>query len=423
MRASEVLSKRPRVFYGWWVVLAGTVVLFYGGGTFFYGFGVFFNPIREEFGWPAAITALAFSIYRLEAGIGAPLVGFLVDKFGPRRLMLFGVGVVGLGFIMLSRIDSLLSFYTAFITLSLGFSFSMGGVSQVAVVNWFRRRLGLALGVMMVGAGLTGTIAPLLALLISHYDWRTTLVIVGVGAWVVGLPMSMVVRHRPEHYGMLPDGDEAADVATNSADSEKYSSTEIEGVHWSKALMSRSFWFVSLASGLGGVSISAVIVLLVPYLESVGVPREQAAFTITFLTLSSLIGRLGMGWLGDRIDKRHLLAVAFIVQALGVLVLSVVTEFWMIGPFLLLFGPAYGGGIPLRPALLAGYFGRKYFGTIQGLNQTVLAIGGIAGPYIAALIFDIEGSYQKAWILFAVLAAVAAGLILLARPPELETDI
>ena len=328
-----------------------------------------------------------------------------------------------MGLQVLSRIDSLFTFYAGFIILSLGFSFSMGGVSQVAVVNWFRRKLGLALGLLMVGAGLTGIVAPVLAWLISQYEWRTTLVIVGVGAWVVGLPMALVVRHRPEQYGMLPDGDPPSEEAPAAPPEGNSSREQIEGVHWLQAVTSPTFWFISVAGTLTGASISSVIVLLVPYLESVGVPREQAALTITFLTLSSLVGRLGMGWLGDRVDKRYLLAVAYTTQAVGVLVLSTVRAFWMVVPFLFFFGPAYGGGIPLRPALLAGYFGRRNFGTIQGLNQTVVAIGGIAGPFVAALIFDIEGSYQKAWFLFAAMAIVAALLILMARPPRLRDGV
>ncbi|MSQ40569.1 MAG: MFS transporter [Dehalococcoidia bacterium] len=415
-------TRRPPIFYGWWVVLACAVIIYYGGGVFFYGFGVFFNPIREEFGWSAATAALAFSLYRLEAGIGAPIVGFLVDRFGPRALILFGSVVVGLGFILLSRINSLPTFYAAFLFLSFGFSFSMGPVGSVAVINWFVRKRGKALGVLMVGAGLTGTLAPVLAWLIHTYQWRTTLVIVGVGTWLVCLPVAILVRHRPEKYGMLPDGDPApTDSAQTGQD--KSNSAEIEGVHWSQALKSlRGFWFLAIAGTLSGAAISSTILLLVPHLESVGVPREQAALAITFLTLISLVGRLGLGWLADYVDKRYLLAFAFIIQAVGLVILAFVTEFWMVFPFLIFFGPGYGGGIPVRSVLLAEYFGRRYFGTIQGLQQTVMAIGGIVGPVVTAWIFDIDGSYQRAWLLLAAVTLAATVLILFTRHPrEAET--
>jgi len=414
--------KGPRIFYGWWIVAACAGVIYYGGGVFFYGFGVFFNPIREEFGWTAATAALAFSLYRLEAGIGAPFVGFLVDRFGPRALMLFGSVVVGLGFILLSRINSVLTFYATFLVLSFGFSFSMGPVGSVAVINWFARKRGKALGVLMVGAGLTGTLAPVLAWLIHTYQWRTTLVMVGVGAWIVCLPLSMLVRHRPEKYGMLPDGDPAP-TETTQPDKENGAFEEIEGVHWLQAVTSfRAFWFLAIAGTLSGAAISSAILLLVPHLESVGVPREQAALAITFLTLISLVGRLGLAWLADYVDKRYLLAFAFVIQAVGLVILAYVTEFWMIFPFLIFFGPGYGGGIPLRPILLAEYFGRRYFGTIQGLQQTVMTVGGIAGPFVAAWIFDVDGSYQKAWLLFAAVTLVAAVLILFAPKPQVKAN-
>ncbi len=417
MKAATTQTRRPRIFYGWWVVLACAGVIYYGGGVFFYGFGVFFNPIREEFGWSAATAALAFSLYRLEAGIGAPLVGFLVDRFGPRALMLFGSVIVGLGFLLLSRINSLLSFYAAFLILSFGFSFSMGPVGSVAVVNWFERKRGKALGVLMVGAGLTGTLAPVLAWLIHTYQWRTTLVIVAVGTWVVCMPLSLLVRHRPEKYGLLPDGDTSPPSAPTAVDGSR-PSEEVEGVHWRQAIGSFStFWILALAGTLSGAAISSAILLLVPHLESVGVPREQAALAITFLTLISLVGRLGMGWLADYADKRYLLAFAFVIQAIGLVMLAFVTEFWMVFPFLLFFGPGYGGGIPVRSVLLADYFGRRYFGTIQGMQQTVMAVGGILGPLVAAWIFDLDGSYQKAWLLFAALTLAAAVLILLAPAP------
>ena len=405
---------RPRIFYGWWIVLANAIVIYYGGGTFFYGFGIFFNPIREHFAWSAATTALAFSIYRLEAGIATPVVGFLLDRLGPRRLMLFGTVVVGLGFLFMSRINSLATFYAAFVVVSLGFSFSMGTVGQIAVVNWFVRKRGKALGFLMMGAGLAGTLAPGLAWLVGQYGWRTSLVVIGVGAWVIGLPLALVVRHRPEQYGMLPDGDAPPPEATARASPRRLGPSE--GVPWQQAVKTRVFWLISMGSTVSVGCVSAAIVLLVPHLEDVGIPPGQASLAITMLTLTSLVGRLGLGWLGDRVDKRYLLAFAFVLQSMGFLTLAFVKSFWMVAPFLLFFGPGYGGSVPLRPALLADHFGRRNFGTILGLSQTVIAPGAMLGPLVAARIFDVQDSYQAAWLLFSALVLLAAIPVLLARP-------
>ncbi len=423
MMKSFLRVPMPRLFYGWWVVLALVLIAYYTEATTYYGFGLFFNPIRGEFGWTAATTALAFSLSRLVAAVGAAPVGYFVYRFGPRALLLTGSVAVGLGFLLLSRIDSLLGFYASFLIVSAAFSFSMGpAVRTVTVVNWFIRKRGKALGLLAVGAGLTGTLAPLLAWLIQHHGWRGALVIVGVGTWIICLPLSVVVRHRPEKYGLLPDGDPAP-LSASRQGREATQAPEVEGVHWRQALANvRIFWVLGTSGLLSGVALGSVVLLLVPHLESLGVPRGQAALAITLLTVSSLAGRLGLGWLGDLVDRRYLLALTVFLQAVGLVILAFVSSFWMVVPFLMVFGPAYGSGIVLRPALLAQYFGRRYFGTIQGLQQAVTAGGGIVGPYLAAWIFDHEGSYQKAWLLFAVLATLAAALILVAPAPDSLAD-
>jgi len=411
--------KRPRIFYGWWVVIATSIIIFYGAGTFFYGFGVFFNPIRKEFGWAAATTALAFSLYRLEGGIGAPIVGYLVDRFGPRRLMLFGTTVVGIGFLFLSRIDSLLTFYASFLVLSLGFSAGMGVVGQVAVANWFFRLRGRALGLMMIGAGAAGALAPLLAWLLITYGWRVSMVIIALGTWIICIPLATLVRHKPEQYGLLPDGDTADSNPGHATLQGENGSEADDGLSWQQSLKTRAFWFISIGAALSSAAISSVVIHMVPHLESVGIEPQRASLAITFLTVSSIAGRVGFGFLGDLMDKRYLLAVTFGMQAIGVLFFAFVQSFWMVIPFLIFFGPGYGGSIPLRPALMADYFGRKWFGTIQGLTQAVMTIGGIIGPYVAGGIFDATGSYTSAWLMFAGIVLAGIPFVLLAQPPKL----
>jgi len=167
------------------------------------------------------------------------------------------------------------------------------------------------------------------------------------------------------------------------------------------------------------------MVHIVPYLESVEVPTTIAATAVTGMTLCSLIGRLGFGFLGDFTNKTYLIAIAFTLQAIGVFIFSFieVDRVWLVVPFLLTYGPGYAGPIPLRPALLADYFGMRSFGTIFGWVALISMLGGIVSPVIAGWIFDTMGSYRLAWQLFALVTLPAIPLMLLAKPPRAEQEL
>ena len=172
------------------------------------------------------------------------------------------------------------------------------------------------------------------------------------------------------------------------------------------------------------VGTSAVMVHIVPYLESVEVPTEIAATAVTGMTLCSLIGRMGFGFLGDFANKRYLIATALTFQTIGLFIFSFIgmNRTWLIVLFLLTYAPGYGGPVPLKIALQADYFGTSSFGTIMGLMTAISMLGGLASPVIAGWIFDVMGSYHFAWQLFALVTIPAIPLILLAKPPQLSEN-
>jgi MFS family permease len=406
--------KKPKLFYGWIIVLSSSLMFLFGAGVFFYGFGTFFNPIRNEFGWSSAITAGAFTLYRLEGGIAAPAVGFGVERYGPRKLMIIGILVMGSGFLMMSATSSIPSFYATFLITSLGFSAAVGIVGQTAVSNWFIKKRGQALGLTMAGAGLAGVIAPLLQYLITQYGWRATLVIIGILVWVVLLPLAGLVRAYPEDYGLLPDGVATSDdKSKDEITSEPHLLTEVH-VPWRPAIRTRTFWLLAFTSGISNLATSGITVLVIPHLENVGIRPSVAALAITFITLVSVVGRLGGGWLGDHFDKRHILAIGLVLQALGALVLAKVDAIWKIIPFVLLYAPGYGCTIPIRPAIAAEAFGRASFGSIQGLLQGVMTLLSVPGPLLGGLIFDMTGSYSLGFLFFgaATLAVAPTALMI-----------
>jgi len=418
-----------KVFYGWWMVGAATILNIFAGGTFIYGFTVFFNPIRNTFGWSAAVTSVAFTLQRFEAGILEAVAGFLVDRVGPRKLMLGGWSVVGLGFLLMSRINSLWAFYGSFLLIATGMSFATFIVIFATIANWFNKKRSRAMTLVVVGFGISGTLVPLLALAVGGLGWRETLIIVGIAAWVIGIPLSLLMRHKPSQYGYLPDGDSPETASESQSVTDFHSASDIveqeSGPSTSDftikaALKTRTFWLLSAAFFFQFIGASAVMVHIVPYLESVEIPTTIAAITVTGITVCSLIGRLGFGLIGDFANKRYLITIGITLQTIGVFALSFVhmDMIWLIVPFLLTYAPGFGATIPLRLALQADYFGTESLGAIMGAMALVSMMGGLASPIIAGWIFDTTGSYHLAWQLFALVSVPAIPMMLLAKHPS-----
>jgi len=422
------MSKKMRVFYGWWMVVAATILNFFAGGTFVYGFTVLFNPIRNTFGWSAAVTSVAFTLQRFESGLLEAVAGFLVDKVGPRKLMLCGWSVVGLGFLLMSRANSLWAFYGSFLLIAMGMSFAVFVVVLAAIASWFTKKRSRAITLVTIGFGVSGFLVPLLASAVSELGWRETLAITGVGLWVISIPLSSVMRHKPSQYGYLPDGESPA-AANESVDVPDFHSSNEMAERGSgslavdftvrEALKTRAFWLLTGASFFQFAGVSALMVHIVPSLESAGVPAKIAATVVPGVTICSLIGRLGFGFLGDFANKRYLIAIGITLQAIGIFVFSFISadRMWLRWLFWLTYAPGFGATIPLRPALQADYFGTKNYGTIMGLMMLAGILGGFS-PIVAGWMFDALGSYDLAWQMFALVTLPAIPLILLAKPPH-----
>jgi len=392
-----------KVFYGWWVVFACFLIAFYVGGTF-YGFTAFFEPIAEETGWSYTQISIAASLRGLEMGILAPVAGLLVDRFGPRRLIFCGTLTTGFGLIFLSQTNSLTMFYGAFVLLALGLSACTTTVLVTAVVNWFKRNIGRALGIMACGFGAGGILIPVVVRLIDLYQWRTTLIILGLGMWLFGIPLSFLIRNKPEQYGYLPDGETSVEQVSTPKSQDRE-------IGFKGALGDRHFWHLSIADAVRMMIAMAVITHVMPYLGSLDISRARAALVTTSIPLLSIIGRLGFGWLGDIFDKRHVMAGAYLLAGVGILAFSYVQTTWLILPFLVLF-PLSLGAIVLRGAIVREYFGMAFFGKIFGIMMGIAAVGGVMGPFLAGWTYDTLGSYHPIWLTFAGISSVPVILTL-----------
>jgi sugar phosphate permease len=273
-----------------------------------------------------------------------------------------------------------------------------------------------------------------LASLIAAFDWRTALLITGFAQWAICIPLALVVRNRPQDLGLLPDGEPALSAERQAAAGERQApvggaegpgqgvaARQDEGLTMGQALRTRSFWLVAFAMSLVGFGSVAVIAHQVAFLEeSVGFSSLMASAVQMGVPIVSLTGRLGFGWLADYVDKRKLLAAAYLLIAVGILLSATVQSAWQVPLYLIIFAPGWGGSISVRPAFQADYFGLRAFGSIQGLMFFVGSVGSFTGPVFAGAIYDIMDSYRAAFLIVGLAALVAVPAVLAAGRPQIE---
>ena len=404
----------PNIYEGWIVVGSSALVVLLIGAVFFYGFGVFFNDIIREFGWSMAATSLAFSLRSEIGGLAAPFVGVGIDRYGARRVVIFGVIVASAGVLGLSYIQNMWQFYLAMIVIALGSSGAGGQAGLAAIATWFERRRALAMSLSTLGGGVSGLLVVAIARLVEEFGWRIALRCLVVGMLLVGTAFGAQLRTRPRDHPQPIDGREYRD-----ATGEAIPVAPMWGVPPRRAIATRAFVFSALAMIALSFATTAVLVHQVPYMETrLGVSKSVAASTVAIYTLFSIIGRLGLGMLGDRVSKRVLIACCAILIGAGTLMLARATTYPQAVLAILLIAPGFGGVIPVRPAMMADYFGAKYFGALNGIAALANTTGGALGPWIIGLIVDMTGRYEAGWYLAAAVGLIAAPLILMATPPR-----
>ena len=396
---------RP-IFYGWWVVLASAVGLFWGVPIAVYSFSVFFKPLVQELHAGRAAVSLAFTLMLLAAAACAAPIGWLTDRYGARRVILTGTGIFG-SLLLANRLfsGSITQFYCFYVLLG----FAVGGVGPIPygslVSHWFDRLRGLALGLTMFGIGLGAVVMPSLGqALIARFGWKTAYSILGASALLISGPVvGCLVRESPEELGFLADGRAAkpntiADVP--------------HGLTAREAWRSRDFWLMTLAFILVSASVQGCVVHMVPMLSDHNLGGQAAALGSSLIGAAVMIGRIGTGYLLDRTFAGRLASIVFAIAASGIALLWLGNRTGVFaGAFLV--GLGLGAEVDLMPYLTSRYFGLVDFGKVYSSVFAAFAIAGALGPFIMGAVFDRTRSYGGP--LAGFLAATVLGAILMGR--------
>ena len=418
------------VFYGWWVVAASCVVMGFSAGIMGYSATLFFKPVAGTLGASRTLISIAVSLGRVGGAIEAPLVGYSIDRWGPRWPMSLGMAMAGIGLILFGLYtDSLLLFFltwTGMVTMGFG---SIGGFAPAwaAINNWFVRKKGLAMGIGMGSQGIGGALlAPVIASLIVVFGWRVAAAVMGLAVIFLVLPVTSLVRTRPEDMGLRPDGDPPVSQmdtprvlrdsgASTQGNPTKLNSTVVDFTV-REAMRTSTLWVLILAMGIRQFGQVGMLLHLGPLLQDRGFGMIQTGGAVGLLALMAISGALTCGWVSDHFPRRYVMTTIVIAETAALTVLFLATATWQIYVFILVYGFGQGAHV-LNRAILGEYFGQRNYGKIWGIiamSTTLLAWGQV----YAGWIYDTKQSYDFAIMTFVVLYAASALLYFNCRTPR-----
>lgn len=394
------------MYYGWRIVGASFSVLFVIVGVVYYSFPVFYAPLIQEFGWSrAAVTAgFAISIALIGPVFGVS-AGFLIDRWGTKRILLAGLLCAGAAFVGFRYMQSLTAYYAFYFLQTVGYVSAGPVPNQVLISHWFRRMRGRAMGIAYVGIGVGGAIAPVGAqFLIGRFGWRAAMLAIAGMVLALLIPLVLlVVKNRPSDMALSPDGD--PQTAPPGAP-EPAPAASPAGLK--EALRTRAFWFILLGSLLSIGAVGGVIQHLVLFLRDRRFSAEDAAQVASLLLVASIAGRLVMGWLADRFPKKYVMLAACLMVALAIPVLLFAHVPGAVYLFAFVFGFGMGADYMLIPLLTAECFGLAALGRLMGVILTTDALAQAVTPVIVGRMYDVQGTYLWGFALLALLAGAGA---------------
>ena len=404
---------KTSVFYGWVVVGACFILSLIIFGTR-YSFGVFFKSLETDFELTRAVTSGIFSVYMVFCIVFAILGGWALDRYGPRVVTLLMGIFTALSLVLTSQAKFP---WQLFINYSLLFAIGTGAAYTILMSTtsrWFKKKRGLALGIVGAGTGLgTVVMAPFATYLITTFDWRRAFIIIGVIAGIVIVVLSGWLKKDPADIGALPDGeriDYGGDEIRGGA-----GGTQILSFTLRQALGTRSFWLVGSAWFLWSTCLHFILTHIVPYSIDLGISPSVASVVLGLIGFASIGTRLIMGGVSDRVGRRGSSVVCAIIQAMAILWLVWSRDQWALYVFAVVFGASYGGFDTTTVAIVGDTFGVANLGMVMGALIFGWGAGAAYGPAAGGLIYDINGSYAVAFLGGGIFMLIAALLVLFVR--------
>lgn len=395
-------------FYGYVTVGVSFGIMVVAWGAI-YTFGVFFKPIMNEFGWTRAMTAGAFSVAMILQGFTSIVAGNLTDRLGPRIVLTVSGFIFGIGYLLLSQMNAIWQLYVFYGVLT-GIGRSGSGAPLTAnIPKWFITRRGLMTGIVVAGIGVGAAIgSPLASHLLSNYEWRQSLIIIGSVALLVILSLAQLLKRDPSQAGKSPLG--KPEINSHSNEHETLS------LNLRKAVRFRQFWIVCVLFLCFGYCLFTVMVHIVPHATDLGISVNAASNILVIIGLVSIVGKVISGYISDWWGSRYAFITSFSLLAVCLLGLIFVKDVWSLYVFAALFGFAYGSGVTPQSIIIAELFGIGSIASILGFCVFIFTIGAAAGPFFSGYIFDLFSSYNIAFLVCGLLATFACLLTLFLRP-------
>ena len=400
----------PNIYEGWIIVIASGFVMMLSGSTFFYGLSAIFTSLLIDFNWSVASTSLAFSLRTEVQGLTGPIIGLSIDKLGPRFTIIVGILIAGLALFALSFITNLFQFYVVMLISALGIGAAGGQVGMAAVATWFDKKRSRALSIMTVGGGISGALVFFVAWLVELYGWRTAVQILSIYYIIIGLFFALNIRSRPQDHHQPMDG-----IPKMHFEEEE---NQIIGMSSKDALKTRGFWSIAFGTSFCLFAGVPIILLTIPFLESLGYSKTLASIAMIAFTVSTVVGRLGSGYLADKYGNKLILTIGYFLVSIGTIGLFFANDIYVTMIFLFICGPGFGASIPIRASIIAEYFGTINFGTINGFCVFVSTLGAVIGPWIVGKMVDVTGDYSYGWLVAGLAAFLAVPTLIFAEKPS-----
>ena len=394
------------MFYGWWIVLAAFLNLFFAVGIIFYGFPVFYASLVESLHLTRAQATQGFLLGFISVGLPFGfLAGSLIDRIGARSVILAGVGFIGASLFLMGFMTRLWQYEALCVSEVLGFVLAGPIANQVLITRWFRNLRGRAMGYAYLGLGLGGGVSPLLiSYLIRTFGWRAAIELVGILTMAVLFPVGIwITRSSPSEMGLSPDG------SISDADSKEIPASSFAGV--GAAVRERNFWYILLGSTLVIGAIGAVIQHFILFLKDLGYSTVTASQFSSVLLASSLCGRVVVGYLADRFSKKNTIVFFYLVIGISILLVGFSRHVVAIWTFAIIFGFSMGADYMLIPLVTAECFGTRALGKVLALIIMGYSLGQWGAPWIVGKLFDAQHSYALGWKIMALAAMIGAATI------------